>query len=1166
MLSMEVNQLKETSSQLRELERQNRELSQANAMDKKTLAGLQEALASEKLHCQELSNQVEQLACNLQKADFNQVRLQEAMQQNEESYKVLEQKLQFNHAESLQLKEQKLVSLKAQQTVLEDQNMQLVEELQKMRTLQEQLERTEESKSWANQEKAPKSMIQLQTSVSQYDNNGLQTSSCPQNAKQSISSSCKDELDNCDLQVSGSKNVSDNQKNTSDNTGISQISINCYEQKNSRVGTEPLSDRLIAVERNNASLLAEKHSLCAQLQQSESRIVRLQEQVDTLQKHLLSIQEQSTALQTLNTRLQVENSALSSQHASLVAQSSQAESRLAGLESENRAMSREKEEARACYEALRRDHEKLVLLHERQEVELEGLVQKYSELKGASRSQELKFKELEGRKGNWIADRMKRLIKPRRESKDLFRAQYIIAGSTENLSQLPQKEAHEQPSHAKALTDYVSGGEMFTHLYQRDHFTEDEVRIYIGEIILALEHLHKSVDWWSLGILMFELLTGASPFTLEGEKNSQAEVSRFIAPIMYDHCFIKLFGLCCRRIMRCDPPYPHEMSPLARDLLHKLLVKDPRKRLGSGPQGAAEIKSHPFFKGLNWVDLAAKKIAAPFEPEIRNELDVSNFAEEFTGMDPTYSPASTPPSSDRIFQGYSFVAPSILFSRNAAMGDFLEMHISSERPGSANVARSAMLKDSQFFQLYDLNLKEPPLGDGSFSVCRKCRHKQTGQEFAVKILSRRMEANIQREIAALKQCEAHPNIVKLYDVYQDQLHVYLVMELLKGGELLERIKKKKHFSEAEASQIMRKLVSAVSFMHDAGVVHRDLKPENLLFADVSEEAPIKVIDFGFARLRPPDNAPMQTPCFTLQYAAPELFRESGYDEACDLWSLGVILYTMLSGQVPFQSSQKGMTSEYASDVMHKIKEGEFSLEGEAWKNVSEEAKDLVRGLLTVDPEKRLKMSSLRDNDWLQNGGALSSTPLMTPDILESSGPTVRTYVNATFMAFNKGKREGFFLKSVDNAPLAKRRKMKMTSTGVETRRSSSGSSSSSSSSSSSLGAQEDRRRAYASSRPQGGDRSGCVADPEGAHGHCQGAPQCLESPGPQHFRHTWKCWGKEYQGHPECFRVHSRYFHHTGECQRKITGGHLEHIRVDIKGAASLHLRLDSGEVKDRAW
>lgn len=652
--------------------------------------------------------------------------------------------------------------------------------------------------------------------------------------------------------------------------------------------------------------------------------------------------------------------------------------------------------------------------------------------------------------------------------------------------------AFQTHSKLHLILDYVSGGEMFTHLYQRDHFTEEEVRVYIGETILALEHLHKlgivyrdiklenilldseghvvltdfglskeflreekertysfcgtieymapeiirgksghgkSVDWWSLGILMFELLTGASPFTLEGEKNSQTEVSR--------------------RILRCDPPFPPEMPPLARDLVRKLLVRDPRKRLGSGVRGAEDIKGHPFFKSLNWSDLISKKIPAPFKPQIHSELDVSNFAEEFTGMEPTYSPASTPPSTDRLFQGYSYVAPSILFNRNAVMGDFLDGQLSSERPGNANVARSAMLKDSQFFQLYDLSLKEPPLGDGSFSVCRKCRHKQTGQEYAVKIISRRMESSTQREVAALRQCERHPNIVRLCEVFQDQLHVYLVMELLSGGELLERIRRKQHFSESEASVIMRRLLSAVSYMHQSGVVHRDLKPENLLFADEGEDAPIKVIDFGFARLRPPEGAPpMQTPCFTLQYAAPELLRDSGYDEACDLWSLGVILYTMLSGQVPFQSKQKGMTSSHAADIMRKIKEGDFSLDGEAWRGVSEEAKELVRGLLTVDPVKRLKVSCLRENVWLQSGGALSTTPLMTPDILESSGPTVRTYVNATFMAFNKGKREGFFLKSVENAPLAKRRKLKMTSSGAETRRSSSSSGSSSSSCSS----------------------------------------------------------------------------------------------------------------------
>ncbi|XP_069063259.1 ribosomal protein S6 kinase alpha-4 isoform X1 [Pleurodeles waltl] len=651
--------------------------------------------------------------------------------------------------------------------------------------------------------------------------------------------------------------------------------------------------------------------------------------------------------------------------------------------------------------------------------------------------------------------------------------------------------AFQTDSKLHLILDYVSGGEMFTHLYQRDHFSEDEVRIYIGEIILALELLHKlgiiyrdiklenilldsdghivltdfglskefiteekertysfcgtieymapeiirgrsghgkSVDWWSLGILMFELLTGASPFTLEGEKNTQSEVSR--------------------RILKSNPPFPSMIGPVARDLLQKLLNKDPKKRLGSGPRGAEEIKNHPFFKGLNWSDLASKKVAAPFKPAIRSEMDVSNFAEEFTNLDPIYSPAGTPPNMDRVFQGYSFIAPSVLFTCNAVMTDVMDL-VNSERPGSAAVARSAMMKDSAFFQQYDLDMKEPALGEGSFSVCRKCRHRSTGTEYAVKILSNRMELNVQREITALKLCEAHPNVVKLHEVHNDQFHTYLVMELLRGGELLDRIKKKKHFSESEASGIMRSLVSAVSFMHDAGVVHRDLKPENVLFADESEESPVKVIDFGFARLRPQNSQPMQTPCFTLQYAAPELLKEEGYDESCDLWSLGVILYTMLSGQVPFQSTQKGTLLIHASDIMKKIREGEFSLDGEAWKNVSDAAKELVRGLLTVDPSKRLKMANLRYNEWLQDGSTLSSTPLMTPDILESTGPTVRSFVNATFMAFNKGKREGFFLKSVDNAPLAKRRKLKMSSTGVETRRSSSGSSSSTSSSSSS---------------------------------------------------------------------------------------------------------------------
>nr|XP_014341981.1 PREDICTED: ribosomal protein S6 kinase alpha-5 [Latimeria chalumnae] len=641
------------------------------------------------------------------------------------------------------------------------------------------------------------------------------------------------------------------------------------------------------------------------------------------------------------------------------------------------------------------------------------------------------------------------------------------------------------------ILDYVNGGELFTHLSQREKFTESEVRIYSGEIVLALEHLHKlgiiyrdiklenilldssghvvltdfglskeflvdeneraysfcgtieymapeivrggdtghnkAVDWWSLGVLTYELLTGASPFTVDGEKNSQTEISK--------------------RILKSDPPFPQEIGPLGRDLIQRLLIKDPKKRLGSGQTGADEIKNHPFFQKINWDDLAAKNVPAPFKPVIRDELDVSNFADEFTEMDPTYSPAALPQNTDRIFQGYSFVAPSILFKRNAVMTDAVQLHLGIERPGVTTIARSVMMKDSPFYHHYELDLKESPLGEGSFSICRKCLHKKSGQEYAVKIISKRLEANTQREITALKLCEGHPNVVKLSEVYHDQLHTFLVMELLKGGELLERIRKKKHFSETEASRIMRKLVSAVSHMHDVGVVHRDLKPENLLFTDESENSEMKIIDFGFARLKPPDNQPLKTPCFTLHYAAPELLKHDGYDESCDLWSLGVILYTMLSGQVPFQCREKMLTHSSAEEIMRKIKEGDFSFEGEAWKSVSQEAKDLIQGLLTVDPNKRIKMSSLRYNEWLQDSSQLSSNPLMTPDILGSSAASVHTYVKATFHAFNKCKREGFCLQNVDKAPLAKRRKMKKTSTSTETRSSSSESSYSSSSSS-----------------------------------------------------------------------------------------------------------------------
>ncbi len=434
--------------------------------------------------------------------------------------------------------------------------------------------------------------------------------------------------------------------------------------------------------------------------------------------------------------------------------------------------------------------------------------------------------------------------------------------------------------------------------------------------------MFQCVDWWSLGVLTYELLTGASPFTVEGDKNTQADISK--------------------RILGAEPLMPDFLGPQVRDFILKLLVKDPRRRLGGGPGDAAEVKAHSFFAPLCWDDLLRKDVPAPFVPRIRSDTDVSNFSEEFTSMEAVDAPVAAPAdgAAEGVFRGYSFVAPSILFAENNVISDDLfrpraaggagrrcaGLPDPDKRPTASNLV-GCILRKSPFFAQYEVDLRERILGDGAFSVCRRCVHRQTGQEFAVKIVSRRVDCS--REVRLLRACQGHPNIVRLVDVIQDDAHTYIVTEFLRGGELLQRIRRRGSgsrggFDEAQAARILTKLMSAVNFMHFQGVVHRDLKPENLLFTDDSDAAEIKVVDFGFARLKPklernsnnPGAVPegMRTPCFTLQYAAPEVLEQAvpktevpsspsspapspaaaaaasdGYNESCDLWSLGVIL-------------------------------------------------------------------------------------------------------------------------------------------------------------------------------------------------------------------------------------------------------------------------------------
>jgi calcium-dependent protein kinase len=151
----------------------------------------------------------------------------------------------------------------------------------------------------------------------------------------------------------------------------------------------------------------------------------------------------------------------------------------------------------------------------------------------------------------------------------------------------------------------------------------------------------------------------------------------------------------------------------------------------------------------------------------------------------------------------------------------------------------------------------------------------------------------------------HPNIIKLYEVYEDKRYIHLIMELSTGGELfdriMDRIMSKSLYTEKEAASLFKQLMSAICYCHSQGICHRDLKPENLLLGSPAEDAPLKVIDFGLSKIFTSHNHKMTTKVGTAYYVSPEVL-SGDYDEKCDIWSSGVILYILLTGEPPFNGA------------------------------------------------------------------------------------------------------------------------------------------------------------------------------------------------------------------------------------------------------------------------
>ena len=272
---------------------------------------------------------------------------------------------------------------------------------------------------------------------------------------------------------------------------------------------------------------------------------------------------------------------------------------------------------------------------------------------------------------------------------------------------------------------------------------------------------------------------------------------------------------------------------------------------------------------------------------------------------------------------------------------------------------------------YDI-IKE--IGSGGFSRCLLVKNKLTKQSYACKELAKKSLSDydgLMREVNLMIKLD-HPNKIKLYEYYETEKHIYLIMELCTGGELFDRIVQNTEngiqFTEKQAASLFRQMMSAINYCHKNGIVHRDLKPENLLYLNKNENSPIKVIDFGMSK-RFTHEKFMNEKVGTAYYISPEIL-QGKYDEKCDIWSAGVILYIIICGYPCFNG-------EDDDEIFAAIQKGKIQFPSPEWDDISEDAKNLIKKMC-CPPEKRLTAEQVLKEVWVKDNAPNSSKTVAIP--------------------------------------------------------------------------------------------------------------------------------------------------------------------------------------------
>ncbi|XP_030583815.1 MAP kinase-interacting serine/threonine-protein kinase 1 [Archocentrus centrarchus] len=326
-----------------------------------------------------------------------------------------------------------------------------------------------------------------------------------------------------------------------------------------------------------------------------------------------------------------------------------------------------------------------------------------------------------------------------------------------------------------------------------------------------------------------------------------------------------------------------------------------------------------------------------------------------------------------------------------------------------------------FDDLYKLT--DEVLGQGAYAKVQGCISLQNGQEYAVKIIEKsagHSRSRVFREVETLYQCQGNKNILELTEFFEDSSCFYLVFEKLRGGSILTHIQNRKHFDELEASKVVKDIAQALDFLHTKGIAHRDLKLENILCEYTDQVSPVKICDFDLgsgvklsSACTPITTPELTTPCGSAEYMAPEVVEvftdeASFYDKRCDLWSLGVILYILLSGSPPFTGhcgsdcgwdrGERCRTCQ--SHLFESIQQGKYEFPDKDWAHITNGAKDLISKLLVRDSTLRLSAAQVLKHPWVQGNAPERGLP--TPRVLQRNSSTKDlTQFAAEAIAFNR---------------------------------------------------------------------------------------------------------------------------------------------------------------------